>query len=47
MGGAKEGGAFLNEFLDAGFSSAVALRAHRNSRTKSGKALACDVVAMK
>ena len=45
MGGAKEGGAFLNEFLSAGFSKAEILRTRRNAHTQHEAVVAAEVVA--
>jgi hypothetical protein len=45
VAGAKEGGAFLNEFRDAGFAEVRLLRTMRNARTKNPKVLAAEVCA--
>ena len=37
MAGAKEGGAFLDEFREAGFREAVMLRTTRNARCKDAR----------
>ena len=45
MAGAKEGGAFLQEFLDAGFARAELTRTTRNARTRNSAVLAAEVLA--
>ncbi len=45
MAGAKEGGAFLDEFLKAGFCDAELIRTSRNARTKNPAVLAAEVRA--
>lgn len=45
--GAKEGGAFLDEFRVAGFREATILRTSRNARTKDQWVLAAEVYARK
>jgi hypothetical protein len=45
VAGAKEGGAFLEEFKGAGFAAAMLLRTTRNARTRNPKVLAAEVVA--
>jgi hypothetical protein len=47
VAGAREAGAFLQEFADAGFSEAVLLRTFRNARTKSPHVLAAEVGALR
>ena len=47
MAGAKEGGAFLNEFRDAGFKEAKILKTSRNARTINPNIIVADVVAVK
>ena len=47
MAGAKEGGAFLSEFTEAGFSDAVIFRQGRNARTKDPNVSAAEVRAAK
>ncbi|MBI4718860.1 MAG: hypothetical protein HY763_13725 [Planctomycetes bacterium] len=42
MAGAKEGGAFLDEFRAAGFADAHILRTTRNARTKNPKVIAAE-----
>jgi len=42
-----EGGAFLDEFQSAGFSSVTVLRRHRNARAKNPNVTAVDVCARK
>jgi hypothetical protein len=44
VAGAKEGVAFLEEFLAAGFREARIMRAIRNTRTKNPHVLAAEVV---
>jgi len=43
VAGAKEGGAFLEEFCQAGFKEAVVLRTFRNARTKNEAVVAVEV----
>jgi len=45
MAGAKEGGAFLEEFLVVGFREATILRTVRNARTSHPLTLAAEVYA--
>ena len=45
MAGAKEGGAFLNEFREAGFREATILRTTRNDRCKDPRVTAAEVRA--
>jgi len=45
VGGAKEGGAFLNEFRAVGFSEVELRRTMRNARTGNPLVLAAEVVA--
>ncbi len=45
MAGAKEGGAFLDEFRAAGFREAVMLRTTRNARCKDPRIIAAEVRA--
>jgi len=45
VAGAKEGGAFLDEFKAAGFAAATLLRTARNARTRNPKVLAAEVLA--
>lgn len=47
MGGAKEGGAFLDEFRAAGFAEAAIMRTSRNMRTAKPGVLAAEVLATK
>lgn len=47
ISGAKEDGAFLNEFLAVGFREAKILRTTRNARTKNQWVLAAEVYARK
>jgi len=47
VAGAKEGGAFLDEFRAAGFRDAVILRTSRNARTKDPRVLAAEVLAQR
>ena len=47
MAGAKEGGAFLEEFLAAGFASAQIVRRHRNARTAHPSVMVAEVVAIR
>jgi len=47
VAGAKEGGAFLDEFRAAGFATATILRATRNARTSNPKVMAAEVSARK
>lgn len=47
MAGAEEGGAFLREFLAAGFREARILRTSRNARTGTKGVVAADVVVVK
>ncbi len=45
VAGAKEGGAFLNEFREAGFREAVMVRTTRNARCKDPRVMAAEVCA--
>ncbi len=45
MAGAKEGGAFLQEFRQAGFGKTVMLRKVRNARTSNPKVEVAEVSA--
>ena len=45
MGSRREGGAFLEEFLAAGFARAEILRTMRNARTQHEAVVAAEVVA--
>ncbi len=47
MAGAKEGGAFLEEFLSVGFRGAEILATTRNARTRNPRVLAAEVVAVR
>lgn len=47
MAGAKEGGAFLDEFRAAGFRDAGLLSTRRNARTKDPRVLAAEVVVQR
>jgi hypothetical protein len=47
VAGAREAGAFLREFRDAGFRDATLLRTSRNARTKSPRVLAAEVRAVR
>ncbi len=42
-----EGGAFLQEFLDAGFARAEILRTSRNARAKNPNVIAAEVRALR
>jgi hypothetical protein len=45
VAGAKEGGAFLDEFREAGFHDATLLRATRNARCKDPRVTAAEICA--
>ena len=45
MAGAKEGGAFLDEFREAGFREAVMLRTTQNARCKDPRVIAAEACA--
>ena len=47
ISGAKESGAFLDEFKKVGFSDVRILRTSKNARTNHKKLVAADVVAVK
>ncbi len=47
LAGAREGGAFLREFVAAGFGEARMLRASRTARTKAKGVIAADVAAVR
>jgi hypothetical protein len=47
IAGAKDGGAFLDEFKEAGFSVVSILKTSRNARTKHKNVVAADVYAKK
>jgi len=45
VAGAREGGAFLAEFLSAGFREVKIIRTTRNARAKNPRTLAAEVRA--
>lgn len=47
MAGAKEGGAFLQEFRSAGFRGAEILTTTRNARTKNPRVIVAEVIAVR
>jgi ubiquinone/menaquinone biosynthesis C-methylase UbiE len=45
LAGAKEGGAFLDEFREQGFREVTILRATRNARCKDPRVIAAEICA--